>query len=100
MIMLVCLFLVQPRFHHTECYARYGPGRCNRIVRLVLSEEFLWTNQLSFSDYTGSQTRLNKILLNGNNICMVGCTPYIFRPRLTLILQLIPGGEGPAGPMV
>ncbi|EDN09216.1 small nuclear ribonucleoprotein LSm5 [Histoplasma capsulatum] len=29
-------------------------------------------------DYTGSQTKLSKILLNGNNICM-----------------LIPGGEGP-----
>jgi len=29
-------------------------------------------------DYTGSQTKLPKILLNGNNICM-----------------LIPGGEGP-----
>jgi len=29
-------------------------------------------------DYTGAQTRLPKILLNGNNICM-----------------LIPGGEGP-----
>ncbi|KAK5204565.1 RNA-binding protein lsm5 [Exophiala xenobiotica] len=31
-----------------------------------------------FSDYTGAQTKLPKILLNGNNICM-----------------LIPGGEGP-----
>ena len=30
-------------------------------------------------DYTGAQTKLPKILLNGNNICM-----------------LIPGGEGPA----
>jgi hypothetical protein len=25
-----------------------------------------------FSDYTGAQTKLPKILLNGNNICMVG----------------------------
>ena len=31
------------------------------------------------SDYTGTLTKLPKILLNGNNICM-----------------LIPGGEGPA----
>jgi len=30
-------------------------------------------------DYTGAQTKLPKILLNGNNVCM-----------------LIPGGEGPA----
>ncbi|KAK3067737.1 RNA-binding protein lsm5 [Coniosporium uncinatum] len=30
-------------------------------------------------DYTGTQTKLSKILLNGNNICM-----------------LIPGGEGPS----
>ena len=26
---------------------------------------------ISHSDYTGSQTKLPKILLNGNNICMV-----------------------------
>ncbi|KAL0257893.1 RNA-binding protein lsm5 [Diplodia seriata] len=31
-----------------------------------------------FSDYQGNQAKLSKILLNGNNICM-----------------LIPGGEGP-----
>ncbi|KAL2828769.1 small nuclear ribonucleoprotein [Aspergillus cavernicola] len=31
-------------------------------------------------DYTGAQVKLPKILLNGNNVCM-----------------LIPGGEGPAG---
>ncbi|KAL4776330.1 LSM domain-containing protein, partial [Aspergillus nidulans var. acristatus] len=31
-------------------------------------------------DYTGAQVKLPKILLNGNNICM-----------------LIPGGEGPVG---
>ncbi|KAI9664996.1 MAG: RNA-binding protein lsm5 [Bathelium mastoideum] len=31
-------------------------------------------------DYSGAPTKLSKILLNGNNICM-----------------LIPGGEGPSG---
>ncbi|KAL1865126.1 RNA-binding protein lsm5 [Paecilomyces lecythidis] len=31
-------------------------------------------------DYTGAQIKLPKILLNGNNVCM-----------------LIPGGEGPVG---
>lgn len=25
-----------------------------------------------YSDYTGNHTKLSKILLNGNNICMVG----------------------------
>ncbi|KAI1912487.1 RNA-binding protein lsm5 [Ophidiomyces ophidiicola] len=40
----------------------------------------LCTDVLSISDYTGAQTKLPKILLNGNNICM-----------------LIPGGEGPSG---
>ncbi|CAI6100262.1 unnamed protein product [Clonostachys chloroleuca] len=34
----------------------------------------------SLSDYSGNHTKLPKILLNGNNICM-----------------LIPGGEGPEG---
>jgi hypothetical protein len=27
---------------------------------------------ISCSDYSGGQTKLKKILLNGNNICMVG----------------------------
>jgi U6 snRNA-associated Sm-like protein LSm5 len=46
------------------------------------------------SDYTGSQTKLPKILLNGNNICMVGHQALLFRLTLTSG-QLIPGGEGP-----
>ena len=28
----------------------------------------------SFSDYSGAQTKLPKILLNGNNICMASAT--------------------------
>ena len=46
------------------------------------------------SDYTGSQTKLPKILLNGNNICMVGYQALLSRLTLTNG-QLIPGGEGP-----
>jgi U6 snRNA-associated Sm-like protein LSm5 len=50
-------------------------------------------------DYTGTQTKLPKILLNGNNVCMVS---HLFGGNdLTLGVwrliweQLIPGGEGP-----
>ncbi|KAI1975927.1 RNA-binding protein lsm5 [Ophidiomyces ophidiicola] len=45
----------------------------------IFTVEFC-TDVLPISDYTGAQTKLPKILLNGNNICM-----------------LIPGGEGPSG---
>ncbi|TIA59899.1 hypothetical protein D6C77_04533 [Aureobasidium pullulans] len=46
------------------------------------------------ADYTGTSTKMSKILLNGNNICMV--IPFSHR-RLTsdgpnLSSQLIPGG--------
>ena len=44
-------------------------------------------------DYTGSQTKLPKILLNGNNICMV--SPRKMSNGSLLIVQLIPGGDGP-----
>lgn len=56
------------------------------------------------SDYSGNHTKLSKILLNGNNICMV-CTRqaslssqhlYLLAlSSLTHANQLIPGGEGP-----
>ncbi|KAL8342518.1 hypothetical protein RB601_004911 [Gaeumannomyces tritici] len=54
-------------------------------------------------DYSGNHTKLSKILLNGNNICMVCtgwplCDPALYLltcPLLTHANQLIPGGEGP-----
>lgn len=50
------------------------------------------------SGYDGNSTKLSKILLNGNNICMVWACPFPLHVRnFTLTgLQLIPGGEGPA----
>lgn len=33
--------------------------------------QILLTSFVPFSDYSGGQTKLEKILLNGNNICMV-----------------------------
>ena len=33
------------------------------------------------SDYSGSNTKLPKILLNGNNICMVRCPRVLFGRR-------------------
>ena len=52
-------------------------------------EADIWT-----SDYSGGQTKLPKILLNGNNICMVSTSLFIQSGSLIRI-QLIPGGEGP-----
>ncbi|KAF4310321.1 RNA-binding protein lsm5 [Botryosphaeria dothidea] len=46
-------------------------------------------------DYQGNQTKLSKILLNGNNICMVPPVPPAQPNPLADSLQLIPGGEGP-----
>lgn len=58
------------------------------------------------SDYAGNATKLTKILLNGNNICMVRrpLTSFDFDKNRwkcgpttdpTTTSQLIPGGEGP-----
>jgi len=53
-------------------------------------------------DYSGEPTRMKKILLNGNNICMVRgahSRQRGMRKRgagLTTS-QLVPGGEGPEG---
>ncbi|CAI7604298.1 unnamed protein product [Penicillium manginii] len=51
-----------------------------RIDRRVILMEFadMVLEDVTEFDYTGAQVKLPKLLLNGNNICM-----------------LIPGGEGP-----
>lgn len=50
------------------------------------------------SGYDGNSTKLSKILLNGNNICMVWLVrfPLASRNIPLTCFQLIPGGEGPA----
>lgn len=56
---------------------RHRAGGCDRIVRLsILAEEVLGRIELgvltvTLSGYDGNSTKLSKILLNGNNICMV-----------------------------
>lgn len=52
---------------------RYGTRRCYGIVRTTVLHNIgpLKDTNCCSSDYTGSQTKLPKILLNGNNICMV-----------------------------
>ena len=64
---------------------RYGAGGCDRVVRALppfllgcgmgmLFSLLMWSTdgeRASCSDYSGSNTKLPKILLNGNNICMV-----------------------------
>ena len=47
------------------------------------------------SDYSGNHIKLSKILLNGNNICMVRLGWLIVFEVLDWLEQLIPGGEGP-----
>lgn len=36
-----------------------------------------------FSDYSGGQTKLSKILLNGNNVCMVSFPQQLFQGVLS-----------------
>lgn len=63
---------------------------------------FMWidadeSDGMGCSDYNGNQTKLPKILLNGNNICMVSAGPKQRQAEYVLTSpQLIPGGEGPA----
>lgn len=63
---------------------------------LVLSCWLMW---VTCSDYTGSQVKLAKILLNGNNICMVRRSILYEESYFTDACKLIPGGEGPLGAM-
>lgn len=49
---------------------RHGAGGCHRIVRGPNIANWYQCTDPS-SDYTGNHTKLSKILLNGNNICMV-----------------------------
>ena len=51
---------------------RHGPGKRDGIVRLGRRVGEAGRGILTIhSDYSGNHTELPKILLNGNNICMV-----------------------------
>jgi hypothetical protein len=78
-------------------------NRTNRIKDMVLEDVIELYVRLTFgvfsylricSDYSGNHTKLSKILLNGNNICMVRWFPYCSY-RILNLEQLVPGGEGP-----
>ncbi|KAK1482566.1 U6 snRNA-associated Sm-like protein LSm5 [Colletotrichum cuscutae] len=56
-----------------------------RVQLTIKGSKFSGT-LLGFDDYDVTELYLPKILLNGNNICMVRHVSY---------WQLIPGGEGP-----
>lgn len=60
---------------------RHGATGCHRIVGIAFAGQSL--TDMKFSDYTGSQTKLPKILLNGNNICMVCDWPLSYSVRRT-----------------
>jgi hypothetical protein len=58
----------------------------NRVKDMVLEDVTELYVRLTFgvssylripSDYSGNHTKLSKILLNGNNICMVRWSPYL-----------------------
>lgn len=42
------------------------------------------------SDYSGNHTKLPKILLNGNNICMVRYLQLLFGPFANMLRQVDP----------
>jgi len=51
-------------------------------------------------DYSGTNTKLQRILLNGNNICMVSGHVHVVAMAgagfcMLTYIKLIPGGEGP-----
>lgn len=52
---------------------RHGLGGCDGIVRQVtiLTGSSRIDTKYVGSDYSGSPSKLPKILLNGNNVCMV-----------------------------
>ncbi|WZH44515.1 uncharacterized protein QYS62_005539 [Fusarium acuminatum] len=52
----------------------------SRIWVIMKGDKDMVLEDVTEFDYSGNHTKLPKILLNGNNICM-----------------LIPGGEGPEG---
>lgn len=62
--------------HVTNPSLRHGAGRRDRIVRFLFyvagdHNQPSFAADIPCSDYSGSNTKLPKILLNGNNICMV-----------------------------
>lgn len=71
---------------HLLTASRYGVGRRNRIVNSDAPCIGRLCSPNHCSDYTGEQTKLSKILLNGNNICMVCIhrSTAAFSPMLTI----------------
>lgn len=73
---------------------RHGSGGRDGIVSL--SADSLWSVLSVHSDYTGGHTKLKKILLNGNNVAMVGtllrCSVLHTVRLFANTSQLIPGG--------
>jgi len=66
---------------------RHGSRRCDRIVRyFLLFKALSLTLTVNLSDYSGATSKLPKILLNGNNICMVrsslhdSCVLFLTKP--------------------
>ena len=77
-----CLRLYLLLLHLANMRYRHGVGRCHRIV--CWCGRWLKRHGLTFiSDYSGNHTKLPKILLNGNNICMVRVLARDTRPSFT-----------------
>jgi hypothetical protein len=74
---------------------RHGSRRCDRIVRyFLLFKALSLTLTVNLSDYSGATSKLPKILLNGNNICMVrsilhdSCVLFLTKPSSFLVACL------------
>ncbi len=66
---------------------RHGHGRCHRVVSTSWSPPPAplqnHADVDALSDYSGNHTKLKKILLNGNNICMVSSPGLVGKSRLS-----------------
>ena len=69
------------------------PSNTTRRVLKIVADMVL--EDVTEFDYSGAPTKLPKILLNGNNICMVTDIHREQRWIFAEFPQLIPGGEGP-----
>lgn len=74
---------------------RYGSWGRDRIVRGIPFAATPIMVLTILSDYSGNHTKLSKILLNGNNICMVRYSLTDHLNQGADVQKLIPGGEGP-----
>lgn len=84
----------------TELYVYLVPNQWDsRIVRFLMRQFPLFICFISnrpSSDYTGAQIKLPKLLLNGNNVCMVRTSSVLLTARRLILCSLVDSRWGRA----